>query len=66
MNKEVFVFTAMLLPLLVSAQQLRSLSPDIERRIDSLLQIMTIEEKLGQLNQVGPRWNSETEEPERS
>ncbi|HEX9655856.1 MAG TPA: glycoside hydrolase family 3 N-terminal domain-containing protein [Bacteroidota bacterium] len=66
MNKEVLIFSAMLLPWLVSAQQLRSLSPDIERRIDSLLQIMTIEEKLGQLNQVGPRWNSETEEPERS
>lgn len=41
------------------AQQFRSLDMDVERKIDSLLNLMTIEEKLGQLNQVGPRWNFE-------
>lgn len=34
-----------------SARQLRVLDPVIERRIDSLLSLMTLEEKLGQLNQ---------------
>ncbi len=32
-------------------QSLRSLDPGIERKIDSLLHIMTLEEKFGQLNQ---------------
>ena len=29
-------------------------SDDIERRVDSLLSVMTLEEKLGQMNQVSP------------
>ena len=33
------------------SQSLRSLDPRIERKIDSLLHIMTLEEKFGQLNQ---------------
>ena len=38
------------------AQPFRSLDAGIERRIDSLIGLMTVEEKLGQLNQVGPQW----------
>jgi beta-glucosidase len=38
------------------AQPFRSRDAGIERRIDSLIGLMTVEEKLGQLNQVGPQW----------
>lgn len=37
-----------------------------ERAIDSLVRIMTIEEKLGQLNQVGPRWEEKKQWPDGS
>jgi beta-glucosidase len=33
-------------------------TPVIERRVDSLLSLMTLEEKLGQLNQRSARWNT--------
>ena len=38
----------------------------IERKIDSLLHVMTVEEKLGQLNQVGPRWDTRKGSPDNS
>jgi beta-glucosidase len=34
----------------------RLLSPQIEAKIDSIIRLMTIEEKLGQLNQIGGTW----------
>src|SRR5437763_674524 len=46
---------ACLLPLRVYGQ-----FPIIERRIDSLLSVMTLEEKLGQLNQLTGHWDEKT------
>ena len=40
-----------------SASQLVS-TPSIEQRVDSLLALMTLEEKLGQLNQRSAQWNT--------
>ncbi len=38
------------------------LSPQIESKIDSIIRLMTLEEKLGQLNQIGGTWyDSKTE-----
>jgi beta-glucosidase len=34
----------------------QKLSPRIEAKIDSIIRLMTIEEKLGQLNQIGGTW----------
>jgi len=33
-----------------------TLSPTIESKIDSIIRLMTVEEKLGQLNQIGGTW----------
>jgi len=44
------------------AQTFRSVDVGIEHRIDSLLRLMTLEEKLGQLNQVTPKWSPNTKE----
>jgi beta-glucosidase len=44
-----------LVPLRICAQD-----PLIERRIDSLIRIMTLEEKLGQLNQLNGGWDEKT------
>lgn len=41
------------------AQPFRSLDAGVEQRIDSLIGLMSVEEKLGQLNQVGPEWPRE-------
>lgn len=41
-------------------------SYDVERKIDSLLRVMTVEEKLGQLNQVGPQWDTRKESPDKT
>ncbi len=38
------------------------LSPQTEAKIDSLIRLMTIEEKLGQLNQIGGTWYSDKTE----
>ena len=43
----------------VARQQIRFESRTIEKRIDSLLALMTIEEKLGQLNQLAGKWDIE-------
>ena len=40
----------------VSSQPVKILSPQIETKIDSIINLMTIEEKLGQLNQIGGTW----------
>ena len=45
------VLTVLLTSILVAAQQSEISSPAIEKRIDTLLQKMTVEEKVGQLNQ---------------
>ncbi|MFA6456050.1 MAG: glycoside hydrolase family 3 N-terminal domain-containing protein [Bacteroidota bacterium] len=39
----------------LSAQSI-PLSPPIEAKIDSIIRLMTLEEKLGQLNQIGGTW----------
>ncbi len=41
----------------VFAQPLRTLDASVERKIDSLLSLMTLEEKLGQLNQLTGQWD---------
>jgi beta-glucosidase len=46
------------------AQSVLRRDDGVERRIDSLLRLMTVEEKLGQLNQVGPQWEVRKEPPE--
>lgn len=40
------------------AQGLRTIHPAAERRIDSLVALMTLEEKVGQLNQTTVHWDS--------
>jgi beta-glucosidase len=41
-------------------QGLRTVNPDVERRINSLLALMTLEEKIGQLNQTLVDWDDKS------
>ena len=45
-----------LLGFLFAQQSTQLLAPPTEAKIDSIIQLMTLEEKLGQLNQVGGTW----------
>ncbi|MDD8017113.1 MAG: glycoside hydrolase family 3 N-terminal domain-containing protein [Bacteroidota bacterium] len=42
--------------ILIAQSSTQLLSPRIETKIDSLIRLMTVEEKLGQLNQIGGTW----------
>ena len=57
MKKKVF-YTVLLAASLIGCNQPKNGSSDIEFRVDSLLSQMTIEEKLGQMNQLSP-WDFE-------
>ncbi|HXF99444.1 MAG TPA: glycoside hydrolase family 3 N-terminal domain-containing protein, partial [Bacteroidota bacterium] len=52
--------TLALLVASTAAQHFRSLDPIVERKIDSLISLMTLEEKLGQLNQRVGGYDHET------
>ena len=41
----------------------RAADPEVERKIDSLLSVMTLGEKLGQLNQIVANWNDKEKKP---
>src|SRR5258706_8782638 len=41
----------------------RAADPIVERKIDSLLAVMTLGEKLGQLNQIVATWNEKEKKP---
>lgn len=45
--------------ILVAQPSTQFLSPATEAKIDSIIRIMTVEEKLGQLNQIGGTWYSD-------
>jgi beta-glucosidase len=62
MKHRVFVSAAALLLCAVLCRSQAAIAQDspIERRIDSLLSIMTLEEKCGQLNQINGHWTDST------
>ena len=41
---------------LTSQSPVRTLAPAVEAKIDSIIRLMTLDEKLGQLNQIGGTW----------
>ena len=53
MKKNIF-YTVLLAASFIGCSQPNNGSSDIESKVDSLLSQMTIEEKLGQMNQLSP------------
>lgn len=54
--KKIFIAALIVCGNLVAQSPVLLLSPQTETRIDSIITLMTIDEKLGQLNQIGGTW----------
>ena len=53
-----FVLLMIFCSALIAQSSTQLLPPNIEAKIDSIIKLMTLEEKLGQLNQITGTWNS--------
>lgn len=64
MNTNISKFCIAILIAIILYSPIHSQNPVIEKKIDSLLSIMTLEEKAGQLHQVSLSWNTGPASPE--